>query len=984
MLYSAEGRAFYGMVFLFACFCAVFVASSVVQAKERHAFIIGVGDYNEKSGLPDLLTPVNDVQDIKLALQTLPQPFDVELFTDDQVKDKDAFQNAFLTFLSHIHKDDDVLFYFSGYGYNADKKNYYLLKTAKADIAFFKDLPPAEAKDLDTTDKKTKRYLDFIKNVALAEDEIEKAIEDREPGTLIIIADASRNRTDGSKGGPVETQGVILPARSIAGAYRLYSASEGQISLDSPEPVYRKSGFRDTRPSGEKAKPRRNSLFARVLVGQLKVPGQPLSVLAERVKAKVLGEATQEGVEQIPDYSDLQWAEDYFFWPNDWGVEQSALCQWSKPKLEFLRAGILNGALGRQAVNDWAAGLTRCDAITRQQVRVLRTIDALGTGTFASQNIQNVDASQLVEPQKICDAKGSSPVDADRQPISSGTDVLKLALAASAGGTQHDASIQELKTIADACEQAVTQRPLVARFKYNAGRVNYALATVTSEIERTVSLKKASSFYQKAADLGYAAAYNDLAIMIQNGDYYTSGPTGAAPGEQEATAPAQPDREAALKLLANGARLGHVVAKYNLGMAYVNGDLGLGKKLPQSSAGSLQKIRDGLAFEQISAAAEKSYVPAMIVTADYLMYGKGVTCNPDRAVEILSTAAYAGSWEAMWYLGYYYQFGWAYCGQKQSPSTAVLWYARAAEAGHVKSQHFLARMLEDGVGIPAPQPDAAGRYYRLAAYGGWSSAMTSLSDLLRDRKIPFRPVANRNPDSGALEIRTLYLAAFGIGDPEAGLSLGRLYRTGFPPEQGSDAIPKDPEAAITLLYRVIEKVNQSDTGSEEAEPRVAAEAAFELMSIYDSGEAKRKDGSPLISEDQILLLRQDYGDGGRKGYIRVGGIGEVACGADTRRVQNQWIMVWDWDRDDPPTESQLRWLERKYHCAENEIKQARDKNKKEPKPEDTGFTKSFREKIAAQYRAARDDIKKNGAKAKSFYDRMAELVSRDDGRSRRR
>lgn len=453
----------------------------------------------------------------------------------------------------------------------------------------------------------------------------------------------------------------------------------------------------------------------------------------------------------------------------------------------------------------------------------------------------------------------------------------------------------EIKSIVDACEQAVTRRPRVARFKFNAARANYALASVTSGLERTVALRRASSLNQEAVDLGYPAAYNNLAVMIQNGELY----------KENSNSPETPDREAAAKLLQRGADLGHVVAQYNLGMAYLRGDLGFGKTSTLTSATIAEKSREATAFKYISAASEKSYVPAMIEAALLLHDARGVPRNVDRATELLSSAAYTGSWEAMYWLGWIYQKGYKNNDNNDDPqalSQAVMWYARAAEAGHVPSQYNLAEMLWDGDGVPAPQPEAAGRYYRLAAYGGSENAMAKLGDLLRDRTIPFRPVADRKPDGGALEIRALYLAAFAKGNPRAGLALAKLYRSGFPTEEGSDAIPKDPESAINLLYRTIERVNQADTGSWEADPRVAALAAFELMAMCDNGEAKRKDGSALLSEDQIQQLRQDYGDGVKKGFIRVSGIGDAACGKSSNWVENSWIMVWDWDRDDPPTE----------------------------------------------------------------------------------
>ncbi len=950
------------------------------DAKQRHAFIVGIGDYENKSGLEALAAPANDAEDLKAALERLPQPFAVEILTNDQAKDKETFQAAFDRFLSRVEPGDDVLFYFSGHGFSAEKKNFYLLKSAKSDVTFIKDLGSAEQRELDTADKKARKYRDWIGTVALSEEAIEKAIADRKPDVIILIADACRSPVEGAKGAVLEAVGVVLPAHSAFGTYRLYSASAGQVSYDSLEPIPRSGGGSEYKPREDKKtskeKEKKNSLFTRVLIPQILVPGQPILIMAAQVKRKVREQAQKRNKDQIPDYSEDPHSNDYFFWPSEGDAEVAALCQSAAIKLENLRSGVASGALGRDTIDQMEAELSRCGPAIREELRSLRQIEAQGTGSFANRGEQTVDASNLTDPQQICDVKGSSPLDSDRPQGLSGTDIQQLAAAAISGEKDRVKFTREIKSIVEACEEAVKQRPRVARFKFNAGMGNYALATMSSNIERNISLRKASFFIEQAADLGYAAAYNNLAVMIENGEFYK---------DQNET-PEPPDRERAATLLERGSNLNHVVAQYNLGMAYLKGDLGLGSRAKLDALGNVseklvEQKREAAAFKYLSAASEHSYVPAMIETAKLLHNGKGVDANPVRAIELLEVAASTGSWEAMYWLGEIYRIG-----KVQDHQRAIVWYARAAEAGDVRSQAKLAQMLTKGDGVPAPQPEAAGRYYRLAAYAGSRFAQGELGDLLRDRKIPFRPpVGDRKPDGGALEIRTLYLAAFASGNPRAGLQLAKLYRTGFPSEQGgSEAIPKDPDSAVDLLYKTIERVKQAAPDIDDADPKVSAWAAFELVSMYDKGEAKRRDGTSIITDDQIQQLRQEFGDGGNQGYIKIGAIGTPACGTRSLAVAGEWLMVWDWSRDEPPTGPQLRWLERYYSCAEKEIAQAKDSGKREPKPEDTGFTNEFRNKIERQYKAAREDVEKNGAKAKSFYDRMAELVNNSEGGGRRR
>lgn len=945
-----------GLTFILAA-----VMSASVEARQRLAFVVGVSEYEKNSGLTALKSPASDAEEIKATLEALPNRFHVQILTNEQARSKAEFQAAFERFLALVQPGDEVLFFFSGHGYSVpDKRNYYLLPNAKSQTAYISGLSASERRNLDTTDKQNSQYRDWIAEVSLSEDEIEKSIAARDPAVIILVADACRNFIAGTKGTRIDDGGVVLPSHSAYGTFRLYSASAGQVSLDSLEPIVR---LRGKGPATKPAKDRTNSLFTKVLLAQIEKPGLEISVLAAEVKRIVRGQARKSGAEQIPDFSQDDRNTDFFFAPIDIGAGLNALCLTAEAEMQQLRYGIASGSIGREAIERRAADLSRCGSEIRAALESLLRIEAQGTGSFATQMAQTVEVADPNDPQQVCDVKGSSSLDPDRPQGLAGIDIQKLALAGMAGEVDRAKAELEIKAVVEACEQAINLRPRIARFKFNAARGNYALATMSSGLERTVALRKASFYNAQAVDLGYAAAYNNLALMIEKGEYY----------KDNADSPEPADREKAASLLTRGADLNHVVAQYNLGMAYLNGNLGLKIEQGGGSAEAANQARLAHAFRYLSAAAERAYVPAMVETAKLLHDGSGVIANPKRAVELLEIAASRGSWEAMYWLGFAHRFG-----KVPDMQRAVVWFARAAEAGEVRSQEELAEMLTKGDGVPAPQREAAGRYWRLAAYAGSPIAQTTLGDLLRDGKIPFRPVTDRKPDGGALEIRNLYLAAFEKGDPRAGLSLARLYRTGFPLEQGSDAIPKSAEDAVDLLYRTINRIKQAEPDSQAADPQVEAWAGFELISLYDKGEARRRDGTPVLTEDQIHQLRQDYGDGSSKGFIRASAIGSIACGK-AFNGDKIWLMVWDWDREAPPTEPQLRWLERVHKCREVEISEAKEAGRKEPKPEATGFTKAFRDKLAREYKIAREDKKKGAAKAKSFYDRMADLVTKGNG-----
>jgi TPR repeat protein len=958
--------------------------SSLAEAAgppQRHALVIGVSDYGKDSGLASLRAPVHDAEMVKAALENLRNSFNVEILTNDKVKDKQAFERALDQFLERVESEDEVVFYFSGHGYSIPEQitgkgrsgNHFLLPSAKSQEVFLRGLPTFEQRALDTGEKKERAYRDWIASVALSETEIEERIHAKAPKVLVIIADSCRSLISGATKGANVVTGVTLPRHQSTGTFRLYSASSGQISLDSPDPIESigtdKAPIPASKP-GAKKETRTNSLFTRALLGELNEPGLEISVLAAKVKVAVRSQARKQNGEQIPDFTEGDNSTEFYFAPADFQTELASRCNTAKAELAQLRYGVGLGSIGRDVLQEKYAYLSRCGAEFKEELKRLMRIEAQGVGALESvaapskQGAATAQQEQVDpgDPIRFCDVNGSSPLDPDRPQGVAGYDLQRIALAVNSGEIGQEAGEKSLREIADACEKAVTQRRLVARYQFNAARAFYGLATITSGIARSTNLARASHYYQSAADAGYAAAYNNLALMHQNGEYFVVEGISAAP---------QPvDREKAAELLIRGAELNHVVAQYNLGMAYKSGDLGLQVTHEQN--------RLALAFQYLGPASERGYVPAMVEAAKALHDGHGIPENPRRAIELLEIAASRGSWEAMYWLGRVYQFPKAY-----DESRAIIWHARAAESGDTRSQEILARTLTKGEGVPAPQREAAGRYWRLAADAGSETAQMELANLLRDGKIPFRPAVQSGPDSGAIEIRGLYLSGFARGNPEAGFELAKLYRAGFPKGARAGAIPRDADRAVALLWETINKVKQADRDTLSAYPVTEYRAGFELLSIYDSGEAKRPDGTPALTDDQVAQLRTDYGDGSKALWIRVNAIAPVRCG-ESALANNPWVLVWDWSREEPPTEAQFQWWERNFNCKEEERERAKKAKRKEPKPEDVGFTKQLRDIILREYKAARADAAKKAGAAKTFRDRMADLVSKTAGKKQSR
>jgi uncharacterized caspase-like protein len=224
--------------------CASLSLATNLSAKERRALVVGVSDYGKSSGIAKLNAPVYDAEMVKLALERLKHPFMVDMLTNDDVKDKEAFNAALNRFLEKVHDGDEVIFYFSGHGYNIDPSmasagrggNYYLLPSAKSRDAYVKDLPTADSRGLDTDEKKQRAYAEWISTVALPEKAIEETIHSHRPDTVVMIADACRSLIEGTKGASL-ISGVVLPSDKARGTFRLYSASQGEVSLDSLDPI---------------------------------------------------------------------------------------------------------------------------------------------------------------------------------------------------------------------------------------------------------------------------------------------------------------------------------------------------------------------------------------------------------------------------------------------------------------------------------------------------------------------------------------------------------------------------------------------------------------------------------------------------------------------------------------------------------------------------------------------------------------------------
>jgi TPR repeat protein len=360
------------------------------------------------------------------------------------------------------------------------------------------------------------------------------------------------------------------------------------------------------------------------------------------------------------------------------------------------------------------------------------------------------------------------------------------------------------------------------------------------------------------------------------------------------------DRRKALDLLRSAAQQGDAQAMYELARRYRYGTNGVHREFEQAA-------------EFFASAAAKKYLPAMVEYGESLYVGLGRSSgrtrgpNPRRGVEQLKLAAQAGSVKAEQDLGFIYLNGHPCFGcATQSnaiipdPALAMLWFARAAEAGDATSQVQLALMMEKGIGLPSRQPEIAERYWRLAAHSGDPYAEFEFANRLR------RGLLVVKQEFGEEEPVVLLKRAMSQGSSQAALALADIFRKG---ELGEK---QDPLEAMRHAYRAIELAVKADPLAPGATPFTEIAAGQLLAEMAKNGEANNSSGQPLLTPDEVDRLERYYGKtwtitGDNKRIERVKVVRLEVPLLPCRRWEPIWI--WDWGRSESPTELEMRYIE---------------------------------------------------------------------------
>jgi TPR repeat protein len=236
-----------------------------------------------------------------------------------------------------------------------------------------------------------------------------------------------------------------------------------------------------------------------------------------------------------------------------------------------------------------------------------------------------------------------------------------------------------------ACEQAVKDEPKAARLHAQLARVRALGGDSAGALEAA----------RKGAELGSANAQAMLGVILADG--------------------AKPDYAAALDLFRRAAKQGSPHAHFNLAVLYANGrgveqdDADAANEFRQAAQGGdvlamqiyAQRHDAAQAEAWLRKAAESLYAES---GADPLRVAALGRARPDSAALLAwyRAKAQAEPW-AQAYLGALYEAGqWV----RQDAAAAASWYRRAGEARYVPAQWRMAKLYNEGRGVPQDRAEA--------------------------------------------------------------------------------------------------------------------------------------------------------------------------------------------------------------------------------------------------------------------------------------
>lgn len=247
-------RLLLGLIVMLAVLCPVGASAA------RLALVIGIDAYET---LPLLDKAVGDAEAMSVRLEAL--GFSVTKVINPGRRD---FNQAITAFRRALQPGDAAFVHYSGHGVEVDGRNLLLPR----------DVPIPTSGDED-----------FLMEEAIDLHDLMLRVAESGAAVRIFVVDACRNNPFARKGvrGLGEAGGLAMSSPPT-GSFVLYSAGFRQTALD-------RLGPEDASPT---------SVYTRVLLEQLSLPGASISEIARSVRVDVAALAFSVGHEQSPAYYD--------------------------------------------------------------------------------------------------------------------------------------------------------------------------------------------------------------------------------------------------------------------------------------------------------------------------------------------------------------------------------------------------------------------------------------------------------------------------------------------------------------------------------------------------------------------------------------------------------------------------------------------------------------------------------------------------------
>ncbi|MCR5846941.1 MAG: TIR domain-containing protein [Lachnospiraceae bacterium] len=347
---------------------------------------------------------------------------------------------------------------------------------------------------------------------------------------------------------------------------------------------------------------------------------------------------------------------------------------------------------------------------------------------------------------------------------------------------------------------------------YYEGNGNLKIGDLLAGLEKNVHADeyyvKALRFYENAAGKGDIPAMNKAGYMYSTGrgcetdeqriekaiNYYYNG---AMNGNyvsiynlgsiyQYGKESIESNPEEAYKYYKMAADAGYAQAMYQIGLMYFNGEY---KDSKESETPEDPNLKYSIAKQWYERAVENGYYDAYVDLGNMYLEGKGVEVNPEEAKKQYQLGIDKGNSNCMAAMGYYYTKD-----TVNDYNKAYELYTKAAYAGSNLAEYNLGILYKNGWGVKEPDYEEAEKWFMMAAEDDYTQALTQIGMLY---EIPL----SGSPDYASA--KKWYEKAAYKGEAWAMVLLGEIYFEGYL----DDSHEPDYENAYYMYKNALDKVD---------------------------------------------------------------------------------------------------------------------------------------------------------------------------------